>query len=88
MQNDDQIIQAREIVKAKLGLYIHSAVYVLVNVGLVATNLGTNPKRLWFQWPLMGWGAGLALHAALVLVCAEGGSIQKRMIERELANEN
>ena len=45
------------------GFAIHLAVYVLVNALLVGINLATTPDRLWFAWPLLGWGIGLLAHA-------------------------
>jgi hypothetical protein len=65
-----------ELAKRKIavlrGFYIHLSVYVAVNIGLVAVNLLTTPKILWFQWPLLGWGIGLAVHAVLAFGRAPG----------------
>jgi fatty acid desaturase len=47
-------------------LLIHVVIYVLVNSGLTALNLIRRPEQLWFYWPLVGWGLGLALHASIV----------------------
>jgi len=47
-------------------LYLHAAIYVIVNFFLLVLNLLTSPSMLWFLWPLLGWGAGLAVHAFLV----------------------
>lgn len=52
------------VARRKVGLYIHTAVYVAVNVLLITINLSTATGRLWFQWPLLGWGIGLLAHAA------------------------
>lgn len=52
--------------RARLGFYIHLATYLLVNVLLVCVNLLTTPGRLWFFWPLLGWGTGLLAHALAV----------------------
>lgn len=45
----------------------HVALYVVANAIMVAINLmqpvgegGT--RNLWFMWPLLGWGIGLAAH--------------------------
>jgi hypothetical protein len=84
MENENQLVQVKRVVEAKLGLYVHLVVYVLVNAALIGVNLATNPEHLWFQWPLIGWGAGLLFHAVLVLVCIRGGSIKAWMIAREL----
>jgi hypothetical protein len=84
MDNDDEFNRAKKKVEAKLGFYIHALVFVLVNAGLVAINLATDADRLWFQWPLIGWGAGLLLHAFLVFAGFHGRSLKEKMIEREM----
>src|ERR671932_2774971 len=48
------------------GFYRHATVYVLVGIALLAINLITNPHSLWFYWPLLAWGIGLAVHAFTV----------------------
>ncbi len=45
------------------GFYPHLMVFAVVNTGLLAINLIASPGRLWFYWPLLGWGIWLALHA-------------------------
>jgi len=81
---NEELRDVTKTVEKKLGLYIHAGVYVLVNAILATVNLATNPDHLWFQWPLLGWGAGLALHAALALGTLKGGSLKARMIEKEM----
>ena len=44
--------------------YQHLVSYVVVNAFLVVVNLLTSPGYKWFVWPLLGWGIGVALHAA------------------------
>lgn len=51
--------------QARIGLAIHAAAYASVMSILAAINLTSN-QDLWFQWPLLGWGAGLAWHAWVV----------------------
>lgn len=48
------------------GLRIHLAVYLAVNILLLVINLGVSPHKLWFFWPALGWGLGIAGHAFLV----------------------
>lgn len=55
-----------ENVRARLGLYIHAIVYVLVIALLFAIDSLT-PGGWWFYWPALGWGIGLAAHAAGVI---------------------
>lgn len=47
------------------GLWIHLAVFLIVNAGLTTLNLLRNPDKLWFYWPLLGWGPGILLHFAI-----------------------
>lgn len=54
---------ARRHVARLRGFYHHLTVFALVNAGLLAINLIASPGRYWFQWPLLGWGIWLALHA-------------------------
>lgn len=51
--------------QARSALAIHAGVFLAVNALLVLINLGSDGDY-WFQWPLLGWGAGLALHAWIV----------------------
>ena len=46
------------------GFYSHLLVFAVVNSGLLAAKLFASPERLWFYWPLLGWGIWLALHAS------------------------
>jgi len=59
---DERRIRSR--VRALRGLYIHAIVYVAVNIGLLFIDLLSSPGKLWFFYPLLGWGIGLACHAA------------------------
>jgi hypothetical protein len=87
--------QAKKRVEAKRSVWIHAAVYVLVNAFLVIIYFvtggnsggtvtdtatitigntiitGTNGggavvEYFWPIWPMLGWGLGLAIHAAVV----------------------
>lgn len=80
--NEDLKRIARRRVKARLGLYIHAAVYVAVNGFLALVQSQTTPGVLWSLWPLAGWGLGLAIHAAVVLLAASG--VRERMEAEEL----
>lgn len=53
---------AKKRVEETKGLYIHIGVFAIINLGLFAINMITNPDTLWFYWPLLGWGVGLAIH--------------------------
>jgi bacteriorhodopsin len=87
MENQQQLAKATKRVNAKLGFYIHLAVYVVVNAILVAINLSTSTEHLWFKWPLAGWGIGVFAHGLIVLGMTKGRLVRQRMIEREMKNE-
>ncbi|WP_288376922.1 2TM domain-containing protein [uncultured Chryseobacterium sp.] len=56
--------KAARRVKELKGFYGNLTSYVLVISFLVILNLITSPEYLWFVWPMMGWGIGVAAHAA------------------------
>ena len=58
--------KAKERVEAIKGFYIHLTVYAVVNLILFSINMIVSPDSLWFFWPLMGWGIGIAFHALSV----------------------
>jgi hypothetical protein len=80
--NEDLKRIARRRVKAKIGLYIHAAVYVVVNAFLALVQSQTTPQYAWALWPAAGWGLGLAIHAAVVLLGNSGA--RERMEAEEL----
>jgi hypothetical protein len=48
------------------GFFFHVSAYVLVNLILIAVNLIFTPDKLWFYWPLLGWGIGILAHGLAV----------------------
>ena len=80
--NDDLKRIARRRVRAKLGLYIHATVYVVVNAFLALVQSQSTPQFHWSLWPLAGWGIGLAIHAAVVFLGNSG--VRERMEAEEL----
>lgn len=76
---------AKKRAEAKLGFYIHLAVYALVNAILAAVDILNSPQDLWFYWPLGGWGLGLLLHFVLVFMRPlKGPGLKESMIKAEL----
>ena len=76
-------------VEAKIGFYIHLAVYVGVNVLLIIINLSTSPGYLWFKWPLLGWGIGLFFHGMSIFDFSGRRlrEAKERMIKEEMKKE-
>ena len=50
--------------KKKLGFYRHLRTYLIINGALLLINLVSDGGDLWFFYPLIGWGIGLAFHAS------------------------
>lgn len=42
--------------------YIHLTVYILVNLMLFFINISSDSSKLWFLYPLGGWGIGIVIH--------------------------
>lgn len=58
--------QRRRREMRRTSLRIHAAVFVFVQLLLLATWAVTGADFPWFIFPLLGWGAGLAAHAMAV----------------------
>ena len=75
--------QARDRVAAKLSFFVHLAVYIAVNLLVVAVNLLATPGHLWFYWPMLGWGIGVVFHGVVVLSFVKWRPLVAGMEERE-----
>ena len=58
--------QAKKRVKELREYYGHLTAYGAVNVFLIVINLVTSPSYLWFIFPMLGWGIGIAIHTFAV----------------------
>jgi hypothetical protein len=74
---------ARKRAAAKLGWYIHAAVYLTVN--LLLTLLPALSGHHWAVFPAMGWGLGLAIHGAVVFLALPGSGLHERLLQQERA---
>ncbi len=83
-QTNPDYAAAATRVRAKLGFYGHALSYLVVITFLIVLNLLVSPHHLWFFWPMLGWGIGLACHAGKVFLFAGNIGLEKRMIEKEL----
>jgi hypothetical protein len=62
----EKAAKAAQRVEAITGFYIHLVVFVLVMALLLAVNWLGTPDIWWVQWPFLGWGIGVLLHAFAV----------------------
>jgi hypothetical protein len=67
MENDEErlrYIKAQKKVQKIKEFYRHLLVYVIIIPILIVINLKFTPNYQWFWYSMLGWGVGLALHAA------------------------
>jgi hypothetical protein len=90
MENQEAYQKAKRRAEAKIGFYIHLAVYVGVNILLIIINLSTSPQHIWFMWPLLGWGIGLFFHGMSIFVFSgkKFKGIKEKMIEKEMKRDS
>lgn len=82
-ESDDLETRARRRVGRKLGLFVHAAIYVLVNAGLVTVNALTGEPH-WARFPLLGWGLGLGIHALVTFAALHGDGLRRNLVQREI----
>lgn len=84
---DEALALAR--VRRLKGFYVHLVQYALVIPLLAVVNLVSFPQYLWVVWPALGWGLGVAAHAAAVfdLVPFLNADWERRQVERYLGRE-
>lgn len=63
------------------GWLVHATVFVAVNVLLAAVSFMNGHP--WVLYPFFGWGLGLAIHGAVVLMSRLGGGMMGRLVQRE-----
>ena len=79
---EEQRQQAIRRIQAKRGFRVHFAVYLAVNALLVAIWAITSAGYFWPIWPMLGWGIGVAAHAAGVYFGP--AEISEAQIDREI----
>ena len=62
MERDDVYLRAKKRVENLKAFYIHLMVYILVNLMLFFINISSDSSKLWFLYPLGGWGIGIVIH--------------------------
>jgi len=87
MHSENEILKAKKRVKAKKAFYQHLMSFAIVNLFFLALNLLTSPGSLWFVFPLLGWGLGLAFHYVDVFGIPGFDILSKEWEERELEKE-
>ena len=66
---------------------IHAIAYAIGNSILIAINLLFVPQFLWFVFPLVGWGSGLAIHYYLGIRTAPRHIVKYERMAENMARE-
>ncbi len=65
--------ERRECAKRRLRVFgFHLMDYMVVMTVLIPVNLLTMPENPWFVFPLVAWGAPLAIHVAWAMGLLDG----------------
>ncbi|MED5359189.1 MAG: 2TM domain-containing protein [Pseudomonadota bacterium] len=65
--------ERRERAKRRLRVFgFHLMGYMIVMTVLIPVNLLTMPENPWFVFPLVAWGAPLAIHVAWAMGLLDG----------------
>ena len=62
MTKTERYQMAQTHVREQKAFWIHLGLFLVSITGMITFNLVRHPDKLWFQWVLMGWGAGILLH--------------------------
>ncbi|MES5955703.1 2TM domain-containing protein [Bacillus fungorum] len=62
MERDENYLRAKKRVENLKAFYIHLTVYILINLMLFFINISSDSSKLWFLYPLGGWGIGIVIH--------------------------
>ncbi|MCA0174950.1 MAG: 2TM domain-containing protein [Proteobacteria bacterium] len=86
---DAALAHARKQVQEIRGFYTHAGIYVLVITGLWVLNALTGGEW-WVQWPMVGWGIGVACHGFSVFAGRTffGPEWEARKVAELMAREN
>jgi transcriptional regulator with XRE-family HTH domain len=84
----DEALALAHVRKVK-AFYVNLTSYLIVMPALAALNWFSYPQYLWFIWPALGWGLGLASQAAAVFSAVPflNGDWEKRQVEKYLGRK-
>jgi hypothetical protein len=86
---DSDYAKAQKRVQQKKKFQKHFTVYLVVSAFLFAINQLTSPNEMWFYWPMLGWGIGIAIQYSQLygipgLVEAADEDWERRELEVEM----
>ena len=74
---------ARKRAGAKLGWYVHAAIYLVVNGAMFLASMYGLRQRPWTIYPALGWGLGVMLHGIAVFLLGSGSSLRESLVQKE-----
>ena len=77
-------IRRERLKRRKKGFYSHLWSYLIICAALLLIN-NFSPGPWWFQWPMLGWGIGLAFHFKAIYF-PEHKSFDRQMKKRHRSN--
>jgi sensor histidine kinase YesM len=87
IENKDKAYErAQKRMKEIKSFYGNLISYCIVIPFLIIVNLMTSPDDIWFYWPMLGWGIGLAAHGMSIF--AIGKRWEERKIREILEKQN
>ena len=87
MHQEDFYEKAEKRVNDKKGFYIHLGVFVIIGLFLFALNMFTSGGTLWFHYPMLSWGIGLAIHYIVIFGIPGTDILSDEWEEEELDKE-
>lgn len=84
----DEALALAHVRKVK-SFYVHLTQYLIVIPILAGINLYGYPQYLWFVWPALGWGMGVAAHGLSVFNAVPflNGDWERRQVEKHLGRK-
>jgi hypothetical protein len=76
--------EARQILKRR-AFYLHLAIYLAVQVMLIAIWALVGGGFPWFLFPLMGWGIGIVAHGASAFLLSHPDDIVLQREQKRLS---
>ncbi|WP_346983635.1 2TM domain-containing protein [Chryseobacterium sp. POE27] len=84
--HDKSYERAQKRVKEIKSFYSNLISYCIIIPFLIIINLMTSPDNIWFYFPMLGWGIGVAAHGMSVF--AIGKSWEEKKIREILEKQN
>lgn len=89
-EKDSSYQRAHKKVEEIKAFYSHLFSFIVIITGLLILNLVTSPKHLWFIYPALSWGIGLAIHGVTVfnIIPFLGSGWEERKVKELMEQHN